>query len=108
MTETLTLPAELTVYTVTEQRARWLAWLAQATRERASGHSASEVCSIEAADVAEVDGAGVQLLLALARELAQAQWPLELVRPSAALSLACTSLGVADALVGAAKRGGLR
>jgi ABC-type transporter Mla MlaB component len=108
MAETLSLPAELTIYTVTEQRARWLAWLAQATRERASGRSADDVCCVDATAVAEVDGAGLQLLLALARELAQAQWPLRLVRPSAGLAQACAALGVADALGCAAAPGAAR
>jgi ABC-type transporter Mla MlaB component len=107
MAEPFALPAELTIYTVAERRTHLLAGLADAARERARGAPGDDACRVDASAVAEVDGAGVQLLLALDRELARAQWPLQLTRPSAALAQACASLGVAatlgvDATAGAA------
>jgi len=103
----MSLPSELTIYTVAELRARWLAWLSEAVRERATG-GGSDSCLVDAASVAEVDGAGVQLLIALDRELGTAQWPLQLVNPSRALAQALDHLGLASTFASAATPGGAR
>jgi anti-anti-sigma regulatory factor len=85
----LTLPAELTIYTAGETRSAWLAWLA----EHGDGPLA-----VDAAPVAEVDAAGVQLIAALSRSLAAQQRELRLLDPSPALRNACERLGLAALL----------
>ena len=85
MNHTLALPAELTIYTASETRGAWLAWLAEHT---------DGPLAVDAAPVAEVDAAGVQLIVALSRSLAAQQRALHLLAPSAALSNACARLGL--------------
>jgi ABC-type transporter Mla MlaB component len=97
MNDTLALPAELTVYTIAEARAVWRRWLADAATEATVGPA----FRVGAEAVAEIDAAGVQLLLSLARSLADRNRILELVSPSAPLSAACAGLGVATRLLGA-------
>jgi anti-anti-sigma regulatory factor len=79
------LPAELTIYAAGELRARWLAAL-DATAD-------GETLWVDASGVAEVDGAGVQLLVSLSRHLAARDRVLRLESPSDALRDACTTLG---------------
>ena len=92
----LRLPHELTIYTATETRAAWLAWLAgdgaQAT--------ADGLCPIDGEHVDEVDAAGVQLLVALAHSLQHRQVSLQLYRASGPLRAACHDLGLAALLLG--------
>jgi anti-anti-sigma regulatory factor len=85
----LALPPELTIYTAAETRTAWLAALA----EPGDGPLA-----VQAAAVAEVDAAGVQLLASLSRMLAAQQRTLQLVAPSAALRDACERLGLSSLL----------
>ncbi len=92
----LVLPAELTIYTVGELRPQWLAWLA----ETPVANGAEETVAVDGAAVAEVDAAGVQLLLSLQRSLIDRQQALRLLAPSRTLAAACTALGLA-ALLGA-------
>jgi ABC-type transporter Mla MlaB component len=80
----LRLPAELTIYTAGELHPHWLAWLA--TNEATS--------AVEADAVDQVDAAGMQLLLALQRALAERGRPLALHSPSAALRDACAAMGL--------------
>lgn len=87
MTCTFALPTELTIYTAAETRAAWLAALSA---------PAEGPLRVDAAGVTEVDGAGVQLLLALRRSLAARERALQLVGPSGALDSACRRLGLAD------------
>lgn len=84
------LPTELTIYAVSQLRQRWLAWL-DAAPDAAQ-------CRVAAAAVDQVDAAGVQLLLALARSLAERGAGLRLVEPSAPLREACAALGAAALL----------
>jgi len=86
----LRLPAELTIFTASETRTAWLSWMA----DEAQHGSAEPVCVVEADDVAEVDAAGVQLLVSLANALAGQQRRLQLQGATEALCRACTSLGV--------------
>lgn len=86
MNSSLALPAELTIYTASETRPQWLAWLAA---------DDAESLQVDAGGVTEVDAAGVQLLVALARALQVQQRRLRLDRPSPALRAACDRLGVA-------------
>ncbi|QTN23620.1 STAS domain-containing protein [Rhizobacter sp. AJA081-3] len=89
MPSALALPAELTIYTVGETRPQWLAWL---TADDA------ETLRADASGVTEVDAAGVQLLVALARALQAQQRSLLIERPSPALRGACERLGLTGLL----------
>ncbi|MFG6463899.1 lipid asymmetry maintenance protein MlaB [Roseateles sp. DXS20W] len=89
----LLLPAELSIYTAAELHPQWLAWAAQHT-----GHEATA----DATAVDQVDGAGVQLLVALERGLAARGVALRLRNPSRPLREACTALGLAGWLAHAA------
>ena len=119
MTPARSLPSELTIYTVGELRPQWLAWLADTpaagvthktydASNDASNDAANDAnedsLPVDAAAVAEVDAAGVQLLVSLQRALEARQQALRLMAPSRALATACTALGLA-ALVGAVGAG---
>jgi anti-anti-sigma regulatory factor len=80
------LPQELTIFTAGECHALYTGWLG------ADGH---ESLGLDASGVAEVDGAGVQLLLSLANSLAPHGRRLALVDASPPLAAACTHLGAA-------------
>jgi len=90
--KTLTpLPAELDIYHAAELRSHWLALLDEAAAD----------CRLDGAAVDQVDGAGVQLLLALSRCLELRQRRLLVTDPSAPLRAACEALGVAHLLASA-------
>lgn len=97
MPTVLCLPDELTIYNAAEVHARFAAWLHADDTESA----ATTPVRVGADAVAEVDAAGVQLLVSLANTLEQRRRGLELVAPSACLAAACGVLGV-PWLVGAA------
>ena len=89
MTFPLSLPAELTIYTVGELRPQWLAWLA--------GLGATEApveATVDGSAVDQIDAAGVQLLVALSRSLTAAQRSLQFVNASEVLMGACEALGL--------------
>lgn len=96
------LPSELTIYTVAETRSRCLQWLLAAREEAVSAERLDEPFEIDAEAVAEVDGAGVQLLMALSRSLEQAHRPMRLRHPARQLVDACVALGVDNLLTGSA------
>ncbi len=83
----LRLPAELSIYTAAELHPQWLAWAAL--------QQGATACA-DGAAVDQVDGAGVQLLVALQRSLAARGCALHLSAPSRPLREACTALGLAD------------
>ena len=87
-----TLPNELSIYTVADVRGQWLAQLAEPD-------AADVAVALDGAAVDQVDAAGVQLLVALQRALAQHDRALKLNAPSAALVEACRALGVAALLL---------
>lgn len=89
MAPTLSLPAELSIYTVGELRPQWLAWLALL----ATPDAPVEV-SIDGSAVDQIDAAGVQLLAALSRSLAALQRAWCLIDASPVLSSACATLGL--------------
>jgi anti-anti-sigma regulatory factor len=91
MPQALSLPAELTIYTISALHPLCLAWLDDAGPPQAP-------LRLDAAAVAEVDAAGLQLLQSLANALALRQRRLELVNPSPPMSSACAALGVAALL----------
>jgi ABC-type transporter Mla MlaB component len=99
----LVLPQELTIYTIAEQHPRCVAWLHD--NASAAGGQAEEVVHVDASGVAEVDAAGVQLLLSLANALTLQHRTLRLDSPSAPLSSACAALGVAALLADARMSG---
>jgi ABC-type transporter Mla MlaB component len=88
------LPAELTIYTVSELHPRFMAWV--------SGDAATPctdedgVMRVQASCVSEVDAAGLQLLLSMQRYLAARDERLVLSDASQRLVEACDALGVSD------------
>ena len=84
MANRLVLPQELTIYTVGELRNSWLSWLSEHTDEN----------RVDASMVDQVDGAGLQLLLSLARSMAKRDVSLQLDDPSSTLLGACSTLGL--------------
>jgi ABC-type transporter Mla MlaB component len=93
MSDAVSLPAELTIYTIGELGPRWLQWLGDVLPTLAGAPAAGEVFRLGAEEVAEVDAAGIQLLVSFSRSLARQHRNLQLVRPSAVLSGACAALG---------------
>ncbi len=101
MTHTLSLPAELTIYTVGELRPQWLGWLA--------GFAASDApadAAVDGSAVDQIDAAGVQLLVALSRSLAGAQRSLQFISASPVLSDACSALGLPVPMAAPGTQGG--
>ena len=86
MTERFELPAEMNIYSALETRDALLAW---AKEESAKARDFMEV---SARDVAEVDGAGLQLLVALTNM--GLSW--QLVESSDAFADACRTMGLAS------------
>lgn len=86
------LPNEMTIYTLASVHQECLAWLKKIPKSRK--RAASEPWSVDASSVAEVDAAGVQLLVALAHSLQSKRRSLHLDNPSAALTAACEGLGL--------------
>jgi anti-anti-sigma regulatory factor len=87
------LPAELTIYAASELRTQWLAALDAAPPDAD--------CEVDASAVADVDAAGLQLLLALSRQLAARDRTLRLASPSERLREACAALGLRSLADGA-------
>ena len=92
--QTLRLPAELTIYTASQSHAAMLDWLDDEPADRPTDAR----CPMDGAAVEQIDAAGVQLLLSLAKALGNRQRLLRLVDASGPLQAACESLGVADLL----------
>ena len=86
-----TLPRQLTAATVLGTRDALQAWLAQ--------RPAGQAWCLAAADVDEIDAAGLQLLLSLATTAAARYVCLRLIEPSAALAAACAALGLDGVLL---------
>ncbi len=90
MSALLALPPELTIYAVGDLCAQWRAALADPST--AAGDD--PVCRLDGANVEAVDAAGLQLVVALANQLAARQQSLRIERPSRLLADACTMLGL--------------
>jgi len=88
------LPTELTIYTVGELRPQWLARLSEAETGPDAAPEPADTCLVDGAAVADIDAAGVQLLLSLQRTLGARQQELQIVNASRTLGGACTALGV--------------
>ncbi len=97
MTNIPTLPAELTIYNVAELHVTCKSWA-----QTLDG----DCLTLDAQQVAEVDGAGIQLLLSLQNSLHKQQKHLVLSQPSTALANACKALGTASLMAEAIMEGG--
>ena len=91
MTAAITLPTELTIYSVASLRAEWLTAL--------SATESHDPCVVDGAAVDQIDAAGLQLLLALSHSLAERQRPLHLSPASRVLRSACQDLGLTQVLL---------
>ena len=101
MTHPLSLPAELTIYTVGELRPQWLTWLHQLGADDATVEA-----PVDGSAVDQIDAAGVQLLVALSRSLAGAQRSLQFISASPVLTDACSALGLPVPLAAPGAQGG--
>ena len=84
MNERFELPADLNIYSALETRDALLAWI---TEQAPKGH---EYLEVSARNVAEVDGAGMQLVASLSNM--DQSW--RLVEPSETFTEACMTLGL--------------
>lgn len=87
MNSVFQLPAELTIYSAGSTRDALLAWLTQ--QDTSPGDSVE----IDAAQVDEIDGSGMQLLGALTATLTQRGLLWRVMTPSLQLLEACDVLG---------------
>lgn len=90
------LPAELTIYSVGPTRSLFQEWASKPPKARRGAAAGNVPLLVDSSAVQEVDAAGVQLLLSLARSLAAGKRTLQLESPSSALSSACHTLGAAS------------
>ena len=91
--EALQLPQELTIYAVGELHPQWLGWLTQ------TASAGCEEAPVDGSAVDQVDAAGLQLLVALQRGLAERGMRMRLDTPSAALCEAGAALGLMERLM---------
>jgi anti-anti-sigma regulatory factor len=99
MSEGCKLPEELTIYTIGELFPQWLQWLEVLPMDLIHDDPLASALVVDAHDVAEVDGAGLQMLVALSHALKNRQRHLVLREPSDALLQACAALGLRDWLM---------
>lgn len=97
MSEGCKLPEELTIYTIGELFPQWLQWLEALPLDLTQDDPSALV--LDANEVAEVDGAGLQMLVALSHALKNRQRHLVLKHPSAALQKASACLGLQPLLM---------
>ena len=86
MSKPFELPQEMTIYSAVETRDALLGWVTEQSAK------SSKVIEISAAQVTEIDGAGLQLLAALSNT--GQNW--RLVNPSNAFADACKALGLGN------------
>ena len=94
----LTLPEELTIYTVASLKTTWLNGLDAIAASTPSHPETPDRCCVEAAMVNEVDGAGVQLLVSLQRSAVARDLEWMLLNPSERLKSALLTLGLSALL----------
>lgn len=96
MSTAQTLPTELTIYTVSEIYQH----LMQLVSDRVKSTPANEqkVLAIQASAVADIDAAGLQLLISMSRYLSARDVRLVLEEASERLVRACTMLGLTHLL----------
>ncbi len=95
MSTVITLPPDLTIYKVGELRSQWLGCI---NEELAANGAASPTWIGDASSISDIDGAGLQLLLALAQTLSAQHGTLHLENPSPRLTDACATFGVTSLL----------
>jgi len=88
------LPVELNVYAVGELRAQFQSWVKKLPKGRKAKSLAGTPLVVDGSAVTEVDGAGLQLLVALKHSLAAHDRDLRVASASETLSLACATLGL--------------
>lgn len=98
MSMPLTLPSELTIYSLGQLKAQWLEAMPKTSRAKRTAPGRSTAWPVDSSGVNEVDAAGVQLLLSLSASLKAKRRTLHLVNPSRPLVDACRSLGLASLL----------
>jgi anti-anti-sigma regulatory factor len=98
MSQPRALPPEFTIYAVAGLRQEWLSWLPDVSTAKRAADDAPEPWPVDAAAVAELDAAGVQMLVALSRSVAACGKSLVLTDPSPTLVRGCEALGLADLL----------
>lgn len=86
MVDRFELPADLTIYAVTELRDAMLAWIANQPEK------ATAMMNLSARQVESVDGAGLQLVASLGS--LGIRW--QLCETSPAFSEACATMGLSD------------
>jgi len=98
MNSRLTLPPELTIYTVGELLPAMLQALSAPTSVTsvAAENQAVTALSLDAAPVTQIDTAGLQLLQALAKHCEKLALPLSFLNPSARLCAAAEAMGMTD------------
>ncbi|MCV2350999.1 lipid asymmetry maintenance protein MlaB [Paucibacter sp. Y2R2-4] len=98
MNSHLTLPPELTIYTVGELLPTMLQALSSqpASPTDATEREAITALSLDAAPVTQIDTAGLQLLQAMALHCAKLALPLSFLNPSARLCAAAEAMGMTD------------
>lgn len=99
MSEGCKLPEELTIYTIGELFPQWLQWLEALPMDLTQNDPLASALMVDAHQVAEVDGAGLQMLVALSHALKNRQRHLVLHEPSDALLQASAALGLRDWLM---------
>jgi len=90
------LPAELSIYTVADTHRAWLQWWGEHAKR------AEREVAVDAAAVDVIDGAGLQLLIALGHQAQGLGRRVHLAQPSAPLQAACRVMGAATLLAGEA------
>jgi ABC-type transporter Mla MlaB component len=100
MSTPLTLPSELTIYSLGTLKERWLDALPPPSKSKRPSAKGAGSWTVDSSRVSEVDAAGIQMLLALATALKARRRTLHLVNPSTPLITACTSLGASSLLAG--------
>ena len=89
MAAQLSLPAELTIYTVGELHPQWLSWMATL----GAADTPTDIV-VDGAAVDQIDAAGVQLLTALLHSLVAAGRAPGVAHASPLLRSACDTLGL--------------
>ena len=98
MSTTRALPSDLTIVSLGNLRAEWLAALPAKPEVVQDGTAERAAWPVDGSCVDEVDAAGVQFLLSLAHALQARHHALQLRDPSGPLASACRALGVAAPL----------
>lgn len=99
MSASYSLPSELTIYAANAVRTTFQEWVRQLPKGRRAKARPDKPLVVDAANVMEIDAAGLQLLIALARSVAVKKHRLELSQPSQTLRNACTTFGLVAVLL---------